>query len=144
LRRSYKNINIDYDKIVEVSNSNGKVAAQEFVKESYELEYDYVCRKLLKETDYFYNRSSRKYELKSSGEAQFMSLDELCKDKGQKPVKKSTEVEPNNLVLETIIVDLMKDRIVELSKYIHIEQSTKKIVINMQSLERAGYQVSIL
>lgn len=144
MSKRYKTIDINYEKVVEIFNSNGKASAQEFVKNTYGIEFEIFSRKLLKENGYFFNRSSRKYEIKPSGEEQFLSLDDLCKGKEQKPVAKSQENEINNLGLENIIIDLMKDRIIEISKYIYIEQSSKRIVINVQNLQRSGYEVKMI
>lgn len=144
MRKRYKNIDIDYQRVVEVFNENGKTAAQDFVENTYDIKFDILSRKLLKENGYFFNRSSRRYELKSSEEEQFMSLDELCNIKEQKLLANSQETKVTNFGIESIIIDLIKDRMIEISKYIHIEQSSRKIIINLQNLQKAGYEVKMI
>lgn len=144
MSKRYETINVDYQKVVEIFNLNGKASAQEYVKNTYGLEFEMFSRRLLKENGYFFNRSSRKYEIKTAGEEQFMTLDDLCKVKEPKPAVNSKETEINNLGLESIIIDLMRDRIIEISKYVHIEQSSKRIVINLQNLQKSGYEVKMI
>lgn len=145
MRKNSKNIDIDFDKLVDVFNRNGRVAAEEYVKNSYDIEYYLAIRKLTHETGYRYNKSSRKYELKESTENQFLSIEELCNDAKTKPVKTLENLNTEcNISLETIFVDLMRDRLVEISKYISIEQSSRKIIINLQSLKKSGYEVTMV
>lgn len=73
-----------------------------------------------------------------------MSLDELCNIKEQKLLANSQETKVTNFGIESIIIDLIKDRMIEISKYIHIEQSSRKIIINLQNLQKAGYEVKMI
>ena len=47
----------------------------------------------------------------------------------------------NENIFKDMIVNLMKDKMQEISKYIHLEQSTKLALINIKKLEESGYQV---
>jgi len=142
-----KNKDVDLQKIVDIFNAEGKDAAAQFTELEYNTPYTTLQRRIKEETNYFYNRNTRKYELRSK-EASFMTLEELCEDK-PKAVKKTNEdrsnldLNPhlNENIFKDIVVNLMKDKMQEISKYIHLEQSTKLALINIKKLEESGYKV---
>lgn len=75
-----KNKNIDLQKVIDIFNAEGKRAAAEFTEVEYNAQYTTVQRKIKEETNYIFNRTTRKYEIRDK-EATFMTLEELCKDK---------------------------------------------------------------
>ena len=143
------NDNIDFERIVDIFNANGKKAAMEFTQNEYNIPYAYLQRKIKEETNYFFNRRSRKYEIKTD-ESPFMSLEELYQDKARSsPISEEDrsfiDLNPplENNIFKDIIVGLMKDKIQEINKYVHIEQSTKLAFINLKKLEENGYKVIV-
>lgn len=142
-----KNKNIDIQKVIDIFNTEGKRAAAEFTEIEYNIPYTTVQRRIKEETNYSFNRNTRKYEIRDK-EAAFMTLEELCKDK-PKTVRTINEdrsnFDPNPHLNENIfkdlIVNLMKDKMQEMSKYIHLEQSTKLVLISLKKLEESGYKV---
>lgn len=143
------NDNIDFERIVDLFNTNGKKAAMEFTQSEYNIPYAYLQRKIKEETNYFFNRRSRKYEFKTDN-SPFMSLDELYQDKAKtssisKEDRSLVDLDPHleNNIFKDIVVGLMKDKIQEINKYVHIEQSTKLAFINLKKLEENGYKVIV-
>ncbi len=146
--RKNRNIAVDFDKLVKIFNEDGKEAAIEFVKEEYKSSYSLIQRKIRKETNYFFNKNTRKYEIKTDNGASFMTMEELCEGKSQP----STYIENHNLEgnidiinddFKGLILNLMKDKMQEISKYIYLEQSTNQVIINLKKLEDNGYRVII-
>jgi len=140
---SSNDINIDFDKLVEVFNNDGRPAAERFIEDTYGVAYNIVQRRLTKETNYTYNRAIRKYVMKSSTEDVFISTDRLFKGKS---IKEPKQVTSNYIELNfnDILTDILKDRLLELSKYFSVSQSTKEISINMKLLKSSGYKLNIL
>jgi hypothetical protein len=138
---SSNDINIDFDKLVEVFNNDGRPAAEKFIEDTYGIAYNIVQRRLTKETSYVYNRAIRKYVVKNSTEDVFISTDKLFKGKPEPKQVTSNYVEFN---FNDILTDILKDRLLELSKYFTISQSTKEISINMKLLKSSGYKLNIL
>ena len=142
-----KNKNIDLQKVIDIFNAEGKRAAAEFTEVEYNAQYTTVQRKIKEETNYIFNRTTRKYEIRDK-EATFMTLEELCKDK-PKTARKINEdrssfgLNPhlNENIFKDLIVNLMKDKMQEMSKYIYLEQSTKLVLISLKKLEESGYKV---
>lgn len=140
---SSNDINIDFDKLVEVFNNDGRPAAERFIEDTYGVAYNIVQRRLTKETGYVYNRAIRKYIVKNSTEDVFISTDRLFKGKSKIEPKQVT-LNCIELNFDDILTDILKDRLLELSKYFSISQSTKEISINMRLLKSSGYKLNIL
>lgn len=76
-----------------------------------------------------------------------MTLEELYKEEIE-TIEVSNEDGPNfglipqlDDMFKDIVSNLMKDKIQEISKYIHLEQSTKLVLISLKKLEQNGYKV---
>ncbi|MDT8719664.1 hypothetical protein IAI10_23790 [Clostridium sp. 19966] len=121
---------IDYDEFVNMFNRKGKEFTENFVKEKYGKGYARIQKLVVKESKYHYNLSSRKYEEKppTAVDAAFISIDDLYKGKDieSASVDQSKElyVPPT---LDEIMLEMIKDRVLELSQYITIDHCNKKI-----------------
>ncbi|NFN86774.1 hypothetical protein FDF31_11345 [Clostridium sporogenes] len=140
---SSKNININFEELVEIFNNKGKPTAEKYVQETYGIAYNVVQRRLVKETSYAFDRANRRYAILDKADEAFISRDNLFKGKTSiKNEQKSLEnIEVN---FNDILTDMVKDRLIELSKYFNICQSSKEIFINMKLLKSSGYKLSIL
>lgn len=135
-------INSDYyDKYVEIYNDQGTSAAHDYVVNECGVKYDLFQRKMRRDTDYAFNKSIKKYE-KSTSNEQFMSLEELCSTKKLEPKPLLTN-DPGNLKFDLLIIELMRDRLVELQKFIHFEQSSKQIIVNSKTIKECGYVLTV-
>ena len=141
-----KKIDVDFDKIVEVFNNEGKEATKRYVESTYNCSYAHVQRRIKEEGNYIFSRHTRKYEPIDYSAVEFMTLEELYME--EKIIKISDEDSPafgfnpqSDDIFKDIVVNLMKDKIQEISKYIHLEQSTKLVLISLKSLEHNGYKV---
>ena len=74
--------------------------------------------------------------------ALFLGLEELCQTEKLTAIPIKGQV-PTNPEIGELFYDLMEDRLLELSRYIHLKQSSREIVINRTALKSAGYQVAI-
>lgn len=136
---------IDYDEFVNIFNTEGKEHAKRFVEEKYGGCYERIQRIVSKESKYFYNRNLRKYEEKppAAVDAEFMSIDALYKGKN---VEKSADIRPvENFTppptMDEIMMDMIKDRVLELSRFITIDHYSNKIVIKSKLIQSSGYQL---
>ncbi len=139
-----KDKDIDFDNLIQIFNNDGIKAAKEYIKETYNASYTVVQRRIKEETNYYFNRSTRKYELINGPKASFMTLEELYMDKSKSNEDRPDirlNSHPNEDIFKDIIVNLMKDKMQEMSKYIHLEQSTKLVLISIKRLEENGYKV---
>jgi hypothetical protein len=126
---------IDFKTIVDTYNSSGKSAAVQFVTETYGIRYDTAIKRLRRESEYLYNQRRDRYVLKSETASPFLSLEEL--ETGNKlDLPKNQTIDINE-----IVVKLIKDKFFEMSKYITLEQNSKKIIFNMAAAQNDGYQI---
>jgi hypothetical protein len=147
MRKNSNQVEIDFDELILIFNNNGKKAASEYVESTYGVSYTQVQRRISKETSYIFNRSSRKYEKEEKNVSPFMTMAELCKEEipteTQETSKETIEMAREDNSFKDIIVDLMKDRMIEIGKYIHMQQSSKQIMINIKLLKHNGYEVML-
>ncbi len=140
---------VNFEKLIEIFNRDGKEAAITFVEDTYGTTYEVIQRRIKKETNYFYNRNTKKYEFKAKIEPNFMTIEELYEGNSKSVipadshVQKVNEVSPISDDFKELMLNLMKDKMQELNKYVYLEQSTKQVIIQLQKLERNGYKVII-
>jgi hypothetical protein len=70
-------------------------------------------------------------------------MDELCSPISQKNVHHSGKqgVDERPVKMEKLIQELLGDRLLELSKYITLDSSTKTMMIDQTSLKSDGYHI---
>ncbi|SHJ88750.1 hypothetical protein SAMN05444401_0003 [Clostridium amylolyticum] len=142
-------IKVDFPEFVNIFNTQGKDAARLLAREKYNRSFEYIQRKVRYESDYYFDRTLRKYKNKDKNiiEADFMSLDELDNYGNQAAVTKNTEPLPGlwkDQSFEQIINDLIKDRILELSKYISINHETKQLTVKSKTIKNDGLSLIII
>ena len=135
----------DYDEIARLFNEYGGITAKQFISDMYGIKHPaYILGKMKNGHGYMYNAELKRYEPKekTEGMALFLGLEELCQTEkiAAIPIKGQT---PINSEIGDLFHDLMEDRFLELSRYIHLKQSSREIVINRTALKSAGYQVAI-
>lgn len=142
-----KHKNLDFEKFINIFNSQGKKAAKEFVLNVTTFNYDYYVKLLKKYTGYIYNRPLKKYEKIIDDSNTFMSMDDLL-GKGNSDATEVVASIPQKVYINdpanSLIIDLYQDRLMELSKYIKITTSTKTIEINTTRLRDSGYDINII
>ena len=143
-------IDIDFDEFVNVFNEKGKSESQLLAKEKYNLSFVQIKRRMDKFTDYRFDLSLRTYRHKKQEDiitAEFMSIDELNSHKTKDTIIR--EVVPlsgpsSNSSFDELVKELIKDRIIVLSKYVSLEQETRKLVINTKNLKRDDFDLVII
>jgi hypothetical protein len=134
MRNNKKVENIDFKTFVDIFNTQGKKAAVRHVTETYGVRYDTIVKRLRQESEFIFDQSRDRYMLKHgiTTESPFLTVEELCQEKTL----------PLNIVdSEDIIVKLIKDKFFEMSKYVTLENSTMKIIINLGTARKYGYEV---
>ena len=143
-------IDIDFDEFVNVFNEKGKSESQLLAKEKYNLSFVQIKRRMDRYTDYCFDLSLRMYKHKKQEDiitAEFMSIDELNSHKTKDTIIR--EVVPlsgpgSNFSYDELVKALIKDRIIILSKYVSLEQETRKLVINTKNLKRDNFDLVII
>ena len=135
------NIEIDFDEFITTFNEKGKSEAIALAKEKYGLSFQQVRRRLMKSTDYFFDTSLRIYRHSDDADIEnnFMTIEELncskTKENSQKGLKPLPGLSPSQS-FEDLVKELMKDRLMELSKYVSINRETKSLIINTKNLKK--------
>lgn len=128
---------IDFKTFVDTFNTLGKQAAVQYVKDTYDVQYNTIVKRLRKESQYEYNQQRDRYVLKSecSAENPFLTVDELCNTEKAK-VQHTLIIDASEL-----ISDLIKDKFFEISKYVTLENSSRKITLKLNAARKAGYDI---
>ena len=146
-----KHITIDFDEFVNEINEYGKTDAKILIRDKYNLSFEQVKRRLLNGTDYYFDASTRlyKHKAKAPDTAEFMSLEELDNQKPYKAIKitNSRTDAPNgassNSNFEEMVKELIKDRIMELSKYVSIDYASRCFVVKSDCLRLDGFNLVV-
>jgi hypothetical protein len=132
---------IDYERFVETYNQKGKAEATRLVRDLYDFSIQQMQRRLERQTDYQYDRIRGEYrhrKVSMSPPDKFLSLEEL--ETSRKPVQ-VPEIESSDLNFDKLVMELIYDRGLELSRYIRINHGTRKVIIDKKSLILDGFQV---
>lgn len=131
--------NIDFKTFVGIFNNQGKVSAIKHVTDTYGVRYDTIVKRLRRDSEYIYDQSRDRYVLKTdkSSESQFLSLEEICSNEKVK-VQQSKAIATN---CDEVIYNLIKDKFFEISKYVTLENSNKKITLKIDVARNAGYDI---
>lgn len=142
-----KDIDIDFDKLVHIFNTEGKVAAEEFLSSTYGVRYENTMRLLKKNSNYRFNRGKRKYETGSEDVTDFISMEQLCQSKSTDATKIVASL-PEKVYyknpIDELTIDLLQDRLLEVIKFIKISPSSKTINININHLRDSGYDIELI
>ncbi|MEQ8156852.1 MAG: hypothetical protein ABRQ25_18580 [Clostridiaceae bacterium] len=139
-----KIVQIDFDEFVCVNNEKGKAEAKILAREKYNLSFEQVKRRLLNGTDYYYDPKTRTYKHKEklAYEAEFMSLEELDKKNFYQPLEKGIMGHKGpGSGFDELVQELIKDKIIELSRYISIDHRTRKLFVKTDTLNRDGFSL---
>lgn len=131
---------IDFKTFVDIFNTQGKKAAIKHVSDTYGVRYDTIVKRLRRDSEYIFDQSRDRYVLKQviDHEPPFLTMDELCKN------EKLREYKTNISTSDEIISNLIKDKFFEVSKYIILENSNKKIVLKLSAAREAGYDIEYI
>lgn len=135
--------NIDFRAFVEIFNTHGKATAVKHVTETYGVRYDTIVKRLRQDSEYIFDQSRDRYVFKSSdntGESQFLSMEELCSNEKRNVLPNSHSVAAS----DKIILSLIKDKFFEISNYVTLENSSRKIILKLELEKRAGYEIEYL
>ena len=132
--------NIDFKSFVDIFNAQGKQAAVRHVKENYGVRYDTIVKRLRRDSEYIFDQRRDRYVLKSADttESTFLTVEELCSHK--RPKKR----QENAVDATEIISNLIKDKFFEISKYVILENSCKKISLKLDVAKNDGYEIEYL
>lgn len=134
----------NYDMYVEIYNNQGREAAKDYVTNKCKMDLAVFQRKMRNETSYVFNRSTKKFE-EQSADAQFMSLEDLCKTKSVPVnVKPVSSPIPSSGGFDELVVDLMRDKLIELHRFIRLDQYSKQLVVNSKLIKDCGYFLTII
>ncbi|WP_313563719.1 hypothetical protein [Ruminiclostridium cellobioparum] len=128
---------IDFKAFVDVFNTQGKTAAVKHVTDTYGVRYDTIVKRLRQDSEYIFDQSRDRYVLKMGNnlESPFLTVEELCNN--EKP-----KIQYTNTINSTeIIFNLIKDKFFEVSKYVTLENSSRKITLKLDAARNAGYDI---
>ena len=133
-------------KIAKTYNDEGRTAAYDLLRSQYGVKNPYfVMKRIEKNPKFEYNQDSDCYQIRSETKVDdvFMSMEDLCSSVLPKHVKSSEKqlIDNRPVEMEKLIRKLLGDRLLELSRYIILDSSSKTMVIDQTSLKSDGYQV---
>lgn len=127
--------------VAQIYNDEGCKAAYELISNR-GIKYPYAVIKRMKNHPRFvYDKDTDSFmhQDKSLSEDVFISMEELCSPVSK--VLKTRKIDDRTEAMEKLILDLLGDRLLELSQYITLESSSKTMMIDQTSLKNAGYKI---
>ncbi len=132
---------IDYEGFVDTYNQQGKAEASRLARTRYNLSFQQMKRRLERLTDYRFDVTTGEYrhrEVPMSPPEKFLSLEDL--ERSRKPVQIPEPV-PSDLDFAKLVVELVYDRGLELSRYIRVNHGTRTVIIDRKGLVQDGFRV---
>ena len=114
-----------FPKIIEQYNIGGKTAAYDYLRSEYGIKHPYFVIKRIKECGkYLYDADMD----------HFSEIDAVVRQP-----EPAADTRP--VAMEKLVRELIRDRLLTLSRYITLDSSTRTILIDQTSLSADGYQV---
>ena len=134
-----------FPEIIEQYNAGGKSSAYDHLRSRYGIKNPFfVLRRIKACGKYDYDPSTDHFSEtgKDLVDNIFMDLDELCSTSVIRPQKVENPVtDTRPAAMEKLVHELISDRLLTLSRYITLDSSTRKILIDQTSLMADGYQI---
>lgn len=141
-----EDIEIDFEEFTTTYNKKGRKEAQTLARDKYNLSFQQMKRRLSNKSDYYFDSKIRQYKHKSEAsiERKFMTIDELdcCKD-NENYLKDSMPLSGLGLTqsFDDLLKDLIKDRLIELNKYVSINIQERRLIVNTKNLKRDSFEL---
>jgi len=132
---------IDYEGFIDTYNQQGKAEASRLARDRYSFSFEQMKRRVERLTDYRYDEATGEYrhhEVPMSQPEKFLSLEDLEKSKKMVPIP---EPLPTNLEFDKLVMELIYDRGLELSRYVRINHGTRTVEIDKKALVQDGFQI---
>lgn len=129
----------DYAEIVRIYNTSGKSEAYAYIKATYAVKNPYsLMNRIRQMKEYRYDKETdRFFELDQvPSDNVFLDMDELCN-------RSQPQCYTSELTMETIVKQLIEERLLQLSSYIQMNQASKTVLIDQTSMLADGYKVVI-
>jgi hypothetical protein len=135
-----------FSEIIDLYNSQGRTAAYDLIRSKYGVKNPYSTLTRIKRSGiYTYDPDTDQFVGgvgKSSPDAVFMDLDELC---GTSIVETGRCAGEETVIrrssMEMLVRELINDRLLLLSRYITLDTSAKTVIIDQSSLSADGYRI---
>lgn len=135
----------DFPKIARIYNAKGKSAAYTLIRNHYGVKNPSCVFKRLKNSkELYYDYEADLFEIKEEiTEDVFLTLDELCESKAiVSSIEESAENKNNrSMAMEKMINALIRDRLMELTKFITLDPFDRNITIYKTAMEQDNYTV---
>ena len=134
---------LDYTEITRVYNTDGQSQAYAYIKKQYAMKNPYCVIKRMKQSDiYNYDEKTDRFLDAPVMEADsvFMGLNELYQGGRNTQIIHPTD---NGQSMEKLIKELIEDRLIQLSHYVQMNQSTRTVLVDQTSMLADGYHVVI-
>lgn len=135
----------DYENIANIFNESGDKAAQEYIATTYGNKAPRgVISRIKNAPGFKYDEVNKKIiKVNPTEEKIFMGLDELCNNtdsnKGESVLSNDTAIKN----IESLYMELMQEKLLELMKYVRINHYSKTISIDNSALTTDGYKVKL-
>jgi len=138
----------DLMQIASIYNREGRIAACDYARSNYSIKQPYCLIRRLK-NHYEYDDNTDKFDVEDTklvSENLFMSMDDLCNGSKENAIvsrmsNRSIARASRTEAMETLVKELISDRLLEMSRYVTVDSITKTILIDKTSLGADGYRV---
>ena len=138
------NIKQDYEHIANIFNESGDKAAQDYIATTYGNKAPRVISRIKKAPGFKYDEVNKKIlKVDLTEEKIFMGLDELCKNTNSNKGESILSDDNSIKNIESLYIELMQEKLLELMKYVRISHYSKTISINNSALNADGYKVKL-
>ena len=135
----------DYEYIANIFNESGDKAAQEYIATTYGNKAPRgVISRIKKAPGFKYDELNKKIiKVDLTEEKIFMGLDELCNNTDSYKGKSVLSVDNPIKNIDSLYIELMQEKLLELMKYVRIIHCSRTISIDNSALTADGYKVKL-
>ena len=133
----------EYEELAYTYNTGGRTALYDALRDKYnKSNVHWYKKKMIANPllEYDYDADKFRNYKKIVSDDVFLSMEELCISKNTLSTTTSSTID-KTVALDQLVKELLGDKLLELNKYIQLDSSSKKVIVDKTALTTDGYNI---
>ena len=133
---------LEFEELAYIYNTGGKTALYDTLRDKYnKTNVHWYRKKMMENPKLEYDKESDKFRnyKKVINDDCFLSMEELCAPANNNTSNIAPVANDKTVALDQLVKELLGDKLLELNKYIQIDSSSKRVIVDKTALTADGY-----
>lgn len=134
----------EFEELAYIYNAGGKTALYDTLRDKYnKTNVHWYRKKMMENLLLEYDEEADKFRnyKKVVNDNVFLSMEELCTPSRNEISSIATPTNDKTVALDQLVKELLGDKLLELNKYIQIDSTSKRVIVDKTALTTDGYHI---